>query len=434
MPRVQLRNHKVHYQQTGQGPDLVLIHGLSCNIAFWWFHVAEHLARDHRVTALDLRGHGFSGMTDTGYRAVDLAGDVAALLDHLGVTRSHVVGHSFGGAVSAALATERPDLVGELTLADAWLPSLQPIPPLHGTAEWAATRARAEARGIEIDTHLPLVVRGLFSELLDEIDFLATDSDEHAVHRGPEHWEGGNRPTMAGKPMAGGWRGSRFGGLWPGAGGGRMRAGWGAAAPRFLRPGVGAGPRAPMGSPSQPAVPNPDRTDRMTAEAREARRQALQGALMMTGSPGRPSQGVRRWQELIHSTHARTEFMDVTGIEPPALRDIRGDVRLVYGARSAYRPTADALQDLLPGARLQIVPRASHYFPLLRPQALLKAFEDRFDTPGLGKGAGKPRLRLVAQRQEAAPSAAVPAPSRDTTALPDEAAPARAPGKGAPRA
>ncbi|MBD3765592.1 MAG: alpha/beta fold hydrolase, partial [Rhodobacterales bacterium] len=235
MPRVQLRNHKVHYQQTGHGPDVVLIHGLSCNIAFWWFHVAEHLAHSRRVTAIDLRGHGFSGMTDTGYRAVDLAADVAALLDHLDVAGAHVVGHSFGGAVAAALAAERPDLVAELTLADAWLPSLQPVPPLQGSAEWAATRARAEARGIQIDPALPLVVRGLFSELLDEIDFLAGDHDDHAIHQGPGHWEVGAGAVGTGAGVAG--RGSRLGRFWP-AGGAGLRGGWGAATPRFLRRGA----------------------------------------------------------------------------------------------------------------------------------------------------------------------------------------------------
>lgn len=422
MPRVQLRDHKVHYQQTGQGPDVVLIHGLSCNIAFWWFHVAEFLAHSHRVTAIDLRGHGFSGMTQTGYRAVDLAGDVATLLDHLDIKRTHVVGHSFGGAVSASLAAERPDLVAELTLADAWLPSLQPIPPLQGVAEWAVTRARAEARGIEIDPHLPLVVRGLFSELLDEIDFLASDHDEHAVYRGADHWDDGKGPPQAGQP--GGWRGSRIAGLWAGAG---ARSALGAASPRFFRRGAAGGPipQTPLAAQSA-AV----KTDRMTPEAREARRQALQGALMMTGSPGQPSQAVRRWHELMHNTHARTEFLDMTGIEAPVLRDIRGEVRLVYGARSAYRPTADALLGLLPRARLQIVPRASHYFPLLRPQALLKAFEDRFDSVPQRDASKTPRLRLIAQRAE------VPLTLRTAMAQTpsDEPVLARLPDKGAPRA
>ncbi len=414
MPRVQLRNHKVHYQQTGQGPDVVLIHGLSCNIAFWWFHVAEHLAHSHRVTAIDLRGHGFSGMTDTGYRAIDLAGDVAALLDTLEVTGANVVGHSFGGAVAAALAAERPDLVAELTLADAWLPSLQPVPPLQGVSEWSATRARAQIRGIEIDAHLPLVVRGLFSELLDEIDFLASEHDDRSVQKGAEHWEDDGQidAQTAASDRTGGQR-SRFAAFWPARG----RAGWGGGARQFVR-----GAQPGHVAPQQPTV-------RMTPEAREARGQALQGALRMTGTPGQPSQAVRRWLDLMQGTHAIAEFLDTTGIEAPALRDIRSRVRLIYGARSAYRPTADALQAMLPKARLQIVPRASHYFPLLRPQALLTALADHADLEPARPVPGAPLLWLIPQRKEAPVATSSPADAR----LRREFSVLRALGKGMPR-
>ena len=118
MPRVKLRDNTMHYQQIGSGPDVILIHGLFCSIAFWWFRVAPALAEHHRVTALDLRGHGFSGISPDRYRAVDLAKDVVALMDHLKIDRAHVIGHSFGGAVGVALASTRPERISQLTLAD----------------------------------------------------------------------------------------------------------------------------------------------------------------------------------------------------------------------------------------------------------------------------------------------------------------------------
>ncbi len=418
MPRIPLRNTKMHYQQTGSGPDVVLVHGLSCNIAFWWFHVAQHLAQTCRVTAVDLRGHGFSGMTETGYRAVDLAADLAALFDSLNMKATHVVAHSFGGAVAVALATERPDLVDGLTLADAWIPSLQPVPPLPGGSDWAATRARAHARGIEIDPQLPLVVRGLYAELLDEIDFIDEGHDEHHLHAGDAHWEH-DHPEIEdlqpnSNPALDSWRESRFGrGLWKAAGAADNRPGmpeaprpWAFRSSRFAGRNAGQAPRgkAPRAgrAPADPPRPPVDEA------AREARRQALEGALMMTGAPGTPSQGVRRWQDLMHKTHARGEFLDATAIEPPALRGITAEVLLVYGARSNYRPTADALQALLPGSRLRIVPRAAHYFPLLRPQALLRALEETTEpVPAASPEPRKPRLRLVASN----PETPLPAPT-----------------------
>ncbi|ACT10201.1 hypothetical protein Dshi_5003 [Dinoroseobacter shibae DFL 12 = DSM 16493] len=167
MPRASLRGHTIHYQQIGDGPDVVLIHGLFCNIAFWWFRVAPQLAERFRVTALDLRGHGFSAMSDEGYRTVDLAGDVVALMDHLGIEKAHVIGHSFGGAVALAVATIGSDKVRRLSLVDAWVPSLQKMPPLSDTSSWPALQKRLRERGIVIEGELPRVAHGFFEELLE---------------------------------------------------------------------------------------------------------------------------------------------------------------------------------------------------------------------------------------------------------------------------
>lgn len=167
MPRASLRGNTIHYQQVGTGPDVVLIHGLFCNIAFWWFRVAPKLAETCRVTALDLRGHGFSAMSEDGYRTVDLARDVVALMEHLGIRDAHIIGHSFGGAVALAVATLDPSKVRRLSLADAWVPSLQKMPPLSDTSTWPALQKRLSARGIVIEGELPRVAHGFFEELLE---------------------------------------------------------------------------------------------------------------------------------------------------------------------------------------------------------------------------------------------------------------------------
>lgn len=167
MPRASLRGHTIHYQQVGEGPDVVLIHGLFCNIAFWWFRVAPKLAETCRVTALDLRGHGFSAMSEQGYRTVDLASDVIALMDHLDIHDAHVIGHSFGGAVALAVATLSGDKVRRLTLADAWVPCLQKMPPLSDTSAWPSLQKKLRERGIVIEGELPRVAHGFFEELLE---------------------------------------------------------------------------------------------------------------------------------------------------------------------------------------------------------------------------------------------------------------------------
>lgn len=166
MPLADLDGHVVHYQQVGQGPDIVLIHGLFCNIAFWWFRVAPALAETHRVTAFDLRGHGFSGMPPNGYRAIDQAADVLGLMDRLEISQAHLVGHSFGGAIAAATALAAPQRVTRLTLADAWLPGVQQNAMLNNVERWRRMRDQLAERGITVNEELPRVAQGFFEDLL----------------------------------------------------------------------------------------------------------------------------------------------------------------------------------------------------------------------------------------------------------------------------
>ena len=165
MPRVTLGDLAVHYQQMGQGDDLVLIHGLYCNLAFWYLTVAPKLAEKFRVTVYDLRGHGLTQRMPGGYRAVDQADDLRLLLAHLGIKSAHIVGHSFGGAVALAFAVRNPKQVRSLTLADAWVPSLQPVTP-GSPARWRRLQARLKQQGVEVDEPLPRVAHGFLEELV----------------------------------------------------------------------------------------------------------------------------------------------------------------------------------------------------------------------------------------------------------------------------
>lgn len=98
-------------------PTVLLIHGFNVQ-AHTWDPVASVLAERYHVLAPDLRGHGGSSWTREGYRVEQLAGDIVGLLDGLGVTSAHVVGHSLGARVGIALAGLRPDLATTLALSD----------------------------------------------------------------------------------------------------------------------------------------------------------------------------------------------------------------------------------------------------------------------------------------------------------------------------
>jgi len=98
---------RIHVVERGQGPPLVLLHGIMLSSALW-VHQLRDLADHHRVIAVDLRGHGQSLPGSTGSGIEILADDVRTVLETLGVEHAIVVGHSMGGMVALQLATGLP--------------------------------------------------------------------------------------------------------------------------------------------------------------------------------------------------------------------------------------------------------------------------------------------------------------------------------------
>jgi pimeloyl-ACP methyl ester carboxylesterase len=156
---------RINYRQTGAGPDLVFIHGLGANQAFWNLGLITSLSRDYRVTTFDLPGHGYSETPKTGYRPADAAESLRALLDQLGVERAHAVGHSYGGLVALRLALTAPARVLTITIADTRVRSLQPGQALIEIADWPALRAMLARQGVTIDENEPEVGFMIFEAL-----------------------------------------------------------------------------------------------------------------------------------------------------------------------------------------------------------------------------------------------------------------------------
>jgi pimeloyl-ACP methyl ester carboxylesterase len=165
MPTAIVNGIRLHYQTTGHGPDLVMVHGLAANLAFWFLNIVPRLARDFRVTVFDLRGHGESDMPPTGYTTRDMADDLEGLLDQLGSARVHLVGHSFGGAVALHFALRHPTRVKSLTLADARVHGLQPLPSETDASFWNERHRALRDRGIDIPDDAPRVLFTMFEEL-----------------------------------------------------------------------------------------------------------------------------------------------------------------------------------------------------------------------------------------------------------------------------
>ena len=124
MADVQVRGATLHVQRLGTPvagrPPVVFLHGLIMdNLSSWYFSLANPVANETEAVLYDMRGHGRSTRTPTGYRLEDMVGDLDGLLDALGLARVTLVANSFGGMLAQAYALARPERVASLVLVDA---------------------------------------------------------------------------------------------------------------------------------------------------------------------------------------------------------------------------------------------------------------------------------------------------------------------------
>jgi 3-oxoadipate enol-lactonase len=112
---VQLENIRLNAIDEGEGPVLLILHGLGATHRNWEEQI-DAFREDFRVVAPDLRGAGLSDCPPGPYTLEDMADDVAELCDRLGVEHAFVAAQSMGGMVAQALAVRRPELVDGLIL------------------------------------------------------------------------------------------------------------------------------------------------------------------------------------------------------------------------------------------------------------------------------------------------------------------------------
>jgi pimeloyl-ACP methyl ester carboxylesterase len=110
---------KIRYIEQGQGEPVLLIHGFGANAEMQWKipGIFSALAKNHRVIAYDVRGHGRSGKPhDVKAYGMQLVEEPVRLLDHLKIRKAHVVGYSMGAIIAAKLLATHPDRLLTVTL------------------------------------------------------------------------------------------------------------------------------------------------------------------------------------------------------------------------------------------------------------------------------------------------------------------------------
>jgi pimeloyl-ACP methyl ester carboxylesterase len=105
------------HEWPGTGPAIVCIHGLTANHVCWR-SAADILAPRHRLIAYDLRGRGDSDKPPAGYSLDQHGLDLGALLDHFGLRKAVLMGHSLGAHIALKFAVAHPERVSKLVLVD----------------------------------------------------------------------------------------------------------------------------------------------------------------------------------------------------------------------------------------------------------------------------------------------------------------------------
>jgi len=144
LPHVNTNGIVTFYEDTGQGPAVVLVHGHSADLRLWDLQAPALVDAGHRVIRYDVRGHGRSTAPATGYTWENYALDLRDLLDRIDVARAHVVGLSMGGGIALQFALDFPERVSSLVLVDSALPGFDYSPEFAGAIEELVAAVRAE--------------------------------------------------------------------------------------------------------------------------------------------------------------------------------------------------------------------------------------------------------------------------------------------------
>jgi pimeloyl-ACP methyl ester carboxylesterase len=168
MPKTRLSSGiTLHVQRVGHGPDVVMVHGITGNLAVWHLHLVPALSDRFRVLTYDLRGHGHSDTPADGYSPDAMATDLLGLLDALGIERPFVVGHSYGADIALYLAARHPDRVAEVIAIEAALPALEHLRRADTWRGWEAWGAALESAGHRVPPERRADMRYLLRATID---------------------------------------------------------------------------------------------------------------------------------------------------------------------------------------------------------------------------------------------------------------------------
>ena len=147
---IQTGAYKTNYHEQGSGAPVLMLHGSGAGVTGWanWRGQIPAMSAKVRVIAADLVGFGYTErVNDFSYKFMDSWVDqVLALLDALRIDKAHLVGNSFGGSLSLAVAVRAPERIGRIVLMGSGGVGQKMTPELE--ALWAYTPSPANMKKI----------------------------------------------------------------------------------------------------------------------------------------------------------------------------------------------------------------------------------------------------------------------------------------------
>ncbi len=169
---------RVHYQEAGTGPPLILVHGFTAS-TFAWKNVFARLTNRFRVIAVDLKGFGFTAKPAGEYTPAAEGDFLVRFLDHLKLDRATLCGHSLGGWVVLRAALQHPERVRALVLVDGIGLDLGPgQAPTPAVTHWPVIGPLIAALALTSDSIVRSGLRQVYSR-----DTLVTEELVTSVHR-----------------------------------------------------------------------------------------------------------------------------------------------------------------------------------------------------------------------------------------------------------
>jgi len=119
MPKANLGDVEIFYERHGAGTPVLLVPGLG-GVGAYWNPNLEAFSENHQVITHDHRGTGQSSRSRMRYSVDQMSDDLLRLMDHLGIERAHLVGHSTGGAIGQTIAVTHPERLISLVIYASW--------------------------------------------------------------------------------------------------------------------------------------------------------------------------------------------------------------------------------------------------------------------------------------------------------------------------